>query len=144
MGLTLAIAVFAVMARDYLWAEVVLGSLAIFFITWGMNSRGTEMFIGGLPLGKYMLKLLEQIDSVLSPHDHEYERHIRGVIIGYDNNLQKALRRLLKTRNPYDLTSQEWEQFFRDCLVDSPFNNRGGVKAELRDIVGRVLDEIGA
>jgi hypothetical protein len=144
MGITLTVTVLAVVARDYLLVEVALVSVAIFFIVWGMNSRRTEAFIGGLLGGKYLLKFLEQIDLLLLPRDHEYEPHIRGVIIGYGNDLQKALRRLLKTRNPYDLTSQEWERLFRDCLVDSPFNNRGDVKAELRDIVGRVLDELGA
>jgi hypothetical protein len=85
-----------------------------------------------------------KLAEVLNAGDLEYEQHIRGIIIGYGNDLQKALRRLLKTRNANNLTSQEWERFFKDCLIDSPSNNRGPVKAELRGIVGRVLDELGA
>jgi hypothetical protein len=85
-----------------------------------------------------------KLAEVLNAGDLEYEQNIRGIIIGYGNDLQKALRRLLKTRNANNLTSQEWERFFKDCLIDSPSNNRGPVKAELRGIVGRVLDELGA
>ena len=144
VGITLTIAVLAVMARDYLLIEIALGSVAIFFIAWGMDGPGTEAFIGRLPSGKYLLRFLEQIDLILSPRDREYDQHIRGVIIGYHDDSRKALRLLLATRNPYKITSQQWDQFFQDCLVDSPSNNRGGVKAELRDIVGRVLDELGA
>jgi hypothetical protein len=144
VGITLTIAVLAVMARDYVLIEIALGSIAIFFIAWGKDSRGTEAIIGRLPKGKYLLKFLEQIDSILSPRDREYDQHIREIIIGYRDDLRKALRLLWTTRNPYKITSQQWDQFFQDCLVDSPSNNRGEVKAELRDIVGRVLDELGA
>jgi hypothetical protein len=101
--------------------EIALESIAIFFIVWGMNSRGTEAFIGNLPGGKYVLKILEQIDLLLSPRDLEYEQRIREVIIGYDNDLRKALHGLLKTRNPFDLTSQEWERFFKRLFGGFPF-----------------------
>jgi hypothetical protein len=143
LGNTLVIAVLVVMARDFHFIEIAIVLVGLFFIVWGRDSHGTEAFIGRLRGGKYVLKFLDQIDLILSPRDREYDQHIRGVILGYDNNLQKALRRLLKTRNPMDLTGQEWEQIHRDRLVDSPSNNRGPVKAELRYIVNRVLDELG-
>jgi hypothetical protein len=144
LGIALAVAGIAVMGREFPWIAIPLELFAIFLIIWGREGRRTEAFIGRLPAGGYMLKVLEQLDLILSPRDRDYEQQIRMVITGYRDDLRMALRILWTTRNPNNITSQQWDQFFRDCLVDSPSNNRGSMKAELRDIVGRVLDELGA
>jgi Mg2+/Co2+ transporter CorC len=134
--------VLTVMARGFLFVEIALGLVAIFFIVWGIAPEDTESVISRLIGRKYARKCLRNIDLIWSPRDRTYDEHIRTLIIGYNDDLQKALRKLMITRNPMDLTSQQWERFHADRLVDSN-HNRGPVKNELRDIIGWTLDDLG-
>ena len=54
-----------------------------------------------------------------------------------------SLRILFDTRTPGRIDAQQWQRFFDDGITDSDAHIRGPVKTELRDIVGRVLDDLG-
>ena len=144
VGVTLAIMVLAVMARHFLLAEKALGLVAIFFIVWGRWNRGTEAFIRRLPCGKYALKFLEQIDLILSPRDREYDQHIRAVITAYNSDMQDSLRIVLRTRNSSRVPPHHGATFTDDGLIEYPRNGPGRIKPELRYIVERALNELGA
>ena|SRR5271166_2636343 len=142
-ALVLLVMVLSVIGRAYPWIAIPITLFAVFLLVWGREGRRTEAVIGALPLGNYLLKALKQLDLILSPRDLEYEQQIKVIITEYDDGLRKALRVLWKTRNPNNIGIEQWSRFFKDSLVESPSNNRGGVKAELREIVGRVLDDLG-
>jgi hypothetical protein len=59
------------MGREFPWIAIPLELFAIFLIIWGREGRRTEAFIGRLPAGGYMLKVLEQLDLILSPRDRD-------------------------------------------------------------------------
>jgi hypothetical protein len=143
LGLALAVTGVAVMGREFPWIAIPLEIFALFLIVWGREERRTEAFIGRLPGGKYLLRALLQLDLILSPRDLAYEGQIQAIITGYEHELRESLRRLWRTRNPSDVPQQHWERFKRDGLVEHSFSGPGGVRAELREIVGRALDELG-
>jgi hypothetical protein len=144
-ALALLVTVLSMIGRAYLWIAIPTTLFAVFLLVWGREGRRTEAVIGQLPLrfGYYLLKALKQLDLILSPRDLEYEQQITKTITDYDDSLRKALRILLKTRKPNNISTQQWERFFEDSLAESPFNMRGGVKSELREVVGHVLDDLG-
>jgi hypothetical protein len=57
----------------------------------GRAERRTEAFIGGLPGGSYALKALNQLDLIINPRDQEHDKHIRTIIVGYDDDLNRDL-----------------------------------------------------
>ncbi len=144
VGVTFAIAVLAVMARDFQLIELALGLVAVFFIVWGRWNRETEAFIGRLPCGKCALKFLEQIDLILSPRDREHDQHIRAVISAYNSDIRASLRIVLRTRNSSRVLAHHLAPFTADGLIEYPQNGPGQIKPELRYIVERTLSELGA
>jgi len=36
---------------------------------------------------------------------------------------------------------EEWVQYFRDGLVETTHSGRGGVRPELKELIGKLLDE---
>jgi len=144
LGIALVVAAVAVIGRAYPWIAVPLGLFAVFLIVWGREGRRTEAFIGRVPGGSYMLKGLEQLDLILSPRDREYERHIRTVIGGYDVDQRKSLRDLWRTRSSSRTPSEHLNRFVADGFIEYPKDGPGWIKPDLRDIVARALDELGA
>jgi hypothetical protein len=43
--------------------------------------------------------------------------------------------------NPRSVLDEEWVQYFRDGLVEITHSGRSGVRPELRELIGRLLDE---
>ncbi len=142
LGIALFVAALAVIGRAVPWISIPLILLAVFFIVWGKEQRATESVIKRLPFGTHILKLLDAIDSVLTVRDREHEQHVRATIGKYDNNARSALRELYRTRNTNFVRLHE-SQFVADGFIEYPKNGPGGIKPELRDIVGRTLDELG-
>jgi hypothetical protein len=136
--------VVAAMSREFLWITLPLTLFAIFLFVWGREEHRTENVISRMPVvGKYMLKPLEQIDSIISPRDQEYERYVAIVIDGYDHDLRKSLRELWRTRNSSRILANHLSQFVADGLIEFPKNGPGWIKADLRRVVGRTLDKLG-
>jgi len=50
---------------SYLWLAVLVGLVGVFLVLWGQDPKRTEEFIGGLPGGVRLVKLLSQIDEAL-------------------------------------------------------------------------------
>jgi hypothetical protein len=134
----------AVIGRAIPWVSVPLLLLAVFVIIWGKEQRATEAFVKNLPMGQYILAALDTFDSVLMPRDRECNEHIRIIIEGYDVDLRKALRTLYRTRNTSRVVSQHLSKFVADGFIEYPKDGPGWIKPELRDIVGRTSDDLGA
>jgi hypothetical protein len=94
-------------------------------------------------MGRHLLRGLEQIDLLLVPQDREYNQHIRSIIQGYDAEWRRALRVLYRTRNTNSVAPY-LSRFVADGFIEYPKDGPGWIKPELRDIVGRALDEFGA
>jgi hypothetical protein len=142
LGIALAVAVVAMIGRDYPWIAAPLMLLAIFLIVWGREPRRTEAFINQLPGGKYLRRLVEQLDSTLSPRDREHEQHIRSLLARYDPEHRASLRTLLLTRSSGSIPGPHWQQFYSDSLVDKTFAGPEGIKSDLRESVRGALDDI--
>jgi len=69
------------------------------------------------------------------------EEYFREILRGYSPEARRRLRQLNTTEDPRSVLDEEWVQYFRDGLVETTHSGRGGVRAELRDLVGRLLDE---
>jgi hypothetical protein len=143
-GLAIIVAILAMLAREHVLVQTGLAAFAVFLIIWGREPRGTEEFLKRVPGGSFALKALEQLDLILSPRDREYERHIRSVITGYDAEQRKALRELWRTRTSTHTPNAHFQRFQADGLIDLPKDGPGWIKSDLRSIVGRTLDEVGA
>jgi hypothetical protein len=65
LGLAVAVAVLAAVVSA-VWISVLLFVLAAFLISWGLQPKPTEAFVGRLPYGNYLLKALAKLDSMLS------------------------------------------------------------------------------
>jgi hypothetical protein len=65
LGIALAIAVLASVAST-VWVTVPLFVLAALLIAWGMVPERTEVFVGRLPFGNYLLKALAKLDVIIS------------------------------------------------------------------------------
>jgi hypothetical protein len=113
--------------------------LAVFLIVWGREQHATEAFVGKLPMGRYLLKALDQIDAVLVAIDKDYNSHIMGIVLGYDDDTRRTLRILYRTRNA-NLAANYENTFVKDALIEFPKNGPGCLKPELRDVVGRTLE----
>jgi hypothetical protein len=142
LAIALGIAAIAVMGRAVPWIAVPLILLAVFFIFWGTEQRPTERFIQQLPLGPHILKILDAVDSAVTPRDREYERDVRSIITGYDASERAALRLLYQTRNTNRVPAFE-NKFKADGFIEYPKDGPGWIKPEARDVVGRTLDELG-
>jgi hypothetical protein len=143
LGIALIVVALAAIGREYPWIVIPLVLVAVFLILWGRESRATEQFIAALPGGRYILKGLHQVDLIISPRDQEYERHLRTLIAGYPEIVRISLVKLRTTRAATSIPESHWQQFRHDGLVDHPHSGPGPIKEDLREIVGRILDDLG-
>jgi hypothetical protein len=141
-GLALLVAAFAVIGRAVPLIAIPLTFLAAFLIVWGRAPSATETFIKGMPLGRYVLEVLQHLDLILVPQDREYNQHVREVIERYDAGTREALRTLYRTRNTNHVGGY-LSKFVADGFIEYPKDGPGWLKPELRDIVGRTLDDFG-
>jgi hypothetical protein len=143
LGIALLVASLAMIGREIPWFAVIVGLFAVFLVIWGREERATEIFIERLPGGPRILVWLREFDLILTPRDLKYEAYVERIVRGYNPLLQKSLRTLKDTRDPNSILSQDWQRFNADKLVDHPSSGPEGIKPELRDLVGRVLDDLG-
>lgn len=142
LGIAVGIAVLAMMAREHVLLQLLLAIFAVFLILWGRAERRMEAFIGGLRGGSYALKVLNQLDLIISPRDQEYDKYIKAIIIGYDDDLKASLRTLFITRNSSRISANHLSRFIADGFMEFPKDGPGSIKEELRVIVRRTLDEL--
>ena len=141
--------------------------LAWLLIAWGQAPERTETFVGGLPGGNYLLKAMARIDLAFWPTDLSQkdlvqeeqeelgqedtaqddeanlaqEEYFREILRGYSREARRRLRQLNITGDPRSVLDEEWVQYFRDGLVETTHSGRGGVRLELKVLIGRLLDE---
>jgi hypothetical protein len=144
LGIALIVAALAVIGRAVPWISIPLILLAVFFIVWGKEQRGTESFIKRLPFGIEIRKFLDAFDSVLTPRDRDYEQHVKTIVTGYDPEAQAALRKLYRTRNTNQIADHYRGRFVADGFIEYPKDGPGWIKPELRDVVARTLDDLAA
>ena len=64
LGIAVAVAVLAIFVPILM--ALPLFVVAALLIAWALQPKGTESFIGRLPLGNYLLKALAKLDSIIS------------------------------------------------------------------------------
>jgi hypothetical protein len=69
------------------------------------------------------------------------EEYFREILRGYSPEARRRLRQLNITGDPRSVLDEEWVQYFRDGLVETTHSGRGGVRLELKELIGRLLDE---
>jgi hypothetical protein len=69
------------------------------------------------------------------------EEYFREILRGYSREARRRLRQLNITGDPRSVLDEEWVQYFRDGLVETTHSGRGGVRLELKGLIGRLLDE---
>jgi hypothetical protein len=69
------------------------------------------------------------------------EEYFRDILRGYSPEARRRLRQLSISRDPRSVLDEEWVQYFRDGLVETTHSGRGGVRPELKVLIGRLLDE---
>jgi hypothetical protein len=143
LGIAFIVTVLAVLGREYFLVSLLLLLVGVFLIVWGRDSRATEQFVSGLPGGGYILKGLHQFDLIISPRDEEYENYLRKLISEYPEPVRKSLATLRATRTANSIEDSHWQRFRRDGLVDHPHSGPGPIKEDLRETVGRILEELG-
>lgn len=111
-------------------------------IFWGRDSERTEAFIGSLSGGKFLLRVLHQLDLIISPRDIDYELHLRKLIAGYEPQYRRSLRELSDTRAGAQINGVHWQKFKTDGLIDHPSGGPGPIKPELRDMIRRILRDL--
>jgi hypothetical protein len=165
LGVTLSIGVLAGLTSGLI--AVVVLVLAALLIALGQVPERTEAFVERVPGGIYLLKALARIDLLLWPADLgqkdlvqeeqedlvqedlaqedegnlAQEEYFRDILRGYSPEARRRLRQLSISRDPRSVLDEEWVQYFRDGLVETTHSGRGGVRLELRELIGRLLDE---
>ena len=69
------------------------------------------------------------------------EEYFRDILRGYSPEARRRLHQLNITGAPRSVLDEEWVKFFRDGLVETTYSGRGGVRQELKELLGRLLDE---
>jgi hypothetical protein len=69
------------------------------------------------------------------------EEYFRDILRGYSPEARRRLRQLSITEDPRSVLDEEWVQYFRDGLVETTHSGRGAVRPELKELIGRLLDE---
>jgi hypothetical protein len=69
------------------------------------------------------------------------EEYFREILRGYGPEARRRLRQLNITGDPRSVLDEEWVQYLRDGLVETTHSGRGGVRSELRERIGELLDE---
>jgi hypothetical protein len=67
LGLSALLVTAAVIGNPYPLISVPLIGLGLFLLAWGRNQRRIDAFIGRLPAGSYLLKVLNHLDAIISP-----------------------------------------------------------------------------
>ncbi len=70
-----------------------------------------------------------------------HEEYFREILRGYGPEARRRLRQLNITGDPRSVLDEEWVQYLRDGLVETTYSGRGGVRSELREMIGKLLDE---
>ncbi len=69
------------------------------------------------------------------------EEYFRVILRGYGPEARRRLRQLNITGDPRSVLDEEWVQYLRDGLVETTHSGRGGVRSDLRGMIGKLLDE---
>jgi hypothetical protein len=69
------------------------------------------------------------------------EEYFREILRGCSPEARRRLRQLNITGDAKFVLDAEWVQDLRDGLVETTHSGRGGVRSELRELIGRLLDE---
>ena len=69
------------------------------------------------------------------------EEYFRDILRGYSSEARRILHQLHITGDPRSVLDEEWVQFFRDGLVETTYSGRGGVRSELKELIGKLLGE---
>ena len=69
------------------------------------------------------------------------EEYFRDILRGYSPEARRRLHQLNITGAPKSVLDEEWVQFFRDGLVETTYSGRGGVRSELKELIGKLLGE---
>ena len=69
------------------------------------------------------------------------EEYLSEILRGYGPEARRRLRQLNITGDPRSVLDEEWVQYLRDGLVETTHSGRGGVRSELREMIGKLLDE---
>jgi len=69
------------------------------------------------------------------------EEYFREILREYGPEARRRLRQLNITGDPRSVLDEEWVQYLRDGLVETTHSGRGGVRSELREMIGKLLDE---
>ena len=69
------------------------------------------------------------------------EEYFRDILRGYSSEARRRLHQLNITGDPRSVLDEEWVQFFRDGLVETTYSGRGGVRSELKELIGKLLGE---
>ncbi|MGO9235102.1 MAG: hypothetical protein ACLP4V_13920 [Methylocella sp.] len=69
------------------------------------------------------------------------EEYFREILRGYGPEARRRLRQLNITGDPRSVLDEEWVQYLRDGLVETTHSGRGGVRSDLRGMIGKLLDE---
>jgi len=69
------------------------------------------------------------------------EEYFREILRAYGPEARRRLRQLNNTGDPRSVLDEEWVQYLRDGLVETTHSGRGGVRSELRERIGKLLDE---
>jgi hypothetical protein len=68
------------------------------------------------------------------------EEYFRNILRGYSPEARRRLRQLNITGDPRSVLDEEWVQELRDGLVETTHCGRGGVRSELKELIGQLLD----
>ena len=69
------------------------------------------------------------------------KEYFRDILRGYSSEARRRLHQLNITGDPRSVLDEEWVQFFRDGLVETTYSGRGGVRSELKELIGKILGE---
>lgn len=104
-GLALVLVLIGALASASTWFMAFAWAFALFILFWGRDSERTEAMVSRIPgCGQFLVRVLHQLDLIISPRDQEYENHLRKVVTAYDPHYRQSLRKLLETRLPSQIT----------------------------------------
>jgi hypothetical protein len=69
------------------------------------------------------------------------EEYFREILRGYSHEARRRLRQLSITGDHRSPLDEEWVQYFQDGLVETTHSGRGGVRSELKELIGKLLNE---
>jgi len=145
--------------------------VAWLLIVWGQAPERTESYVGVCRAAITSSRHLARIDQIFatgfdangfgargargvdtrgagsrrSAQDDEAnlarENISEDILRGYSSEARRRLHQLNITGDPRSVLDEEWVQFFRDGLVETTYSGRGGVRSELKELIGKLLGE---